>query len=79
MASREAFWLTVGVTVIFVIAELCIGLSIHSKNATSAALIEISYPLFTVAFAALLFRQNHLSLGVIVGGLLIFSGVALVS
>lgn len=49
--------------------------SIRLKNATAAGMIEISYPLFTALFAWILFKQNNLSFGLIIGGLLIASGV----
>lgn len=60
------------------IAELCIGFSISEKNATLAALIEISYPLFIALFSWILFKQNHLNLYSLIGGSCIIIGVLLV-
>jgi len=57
------------------LASLSILYSIKEKNATSAGLIEISYPLFAALFAWLIFKDNQLSVGTIIGGILIFSGV----
>jgi drug/metabolite transporter (DMT)-like permease len=53
-------------------------LSIASKNATLASLIEISYPVFVAVFAYLLFREIHVNPSVIIGGLLVFAGVAMI-
>lgn len=53
-------------------------LAISDKNATLASLIEISYPVFVVFFAWLLFRQVHLNPSVFVGAVLVFAGVALI-
>ena len=64
--------------IVFAFAELFIALSITSKNATLAGLIEISYPLFIALFAYLLFRESELNSGTALGGLLIFFGVAIV-
>jgi drug/metabolite transporter (DMT)-like permease len=51
-------------------------LSIAGKNATLASLIEISYPVFVAVFAFVLFREVQISRSVVVGGLLVFAGVA---
>jgi len=56
--------------------SLLLFLSIAGKNATLASLIEISYPLFVAVFAYVLFREIQISRSVIIGGLLIFAGVA---
>jgi len=53
-------------------------LSIAGKNATLAALIEISYPVFVVLFAWLIFREVQVNASVIAGGLLVFTGVCLI-
>jgi drug/metabolite transporter (DMT)-like permease len=53
-------------------------LSIDSKNATLTSLIEISYPIFVVVFAYLLFKQVHLNLSMMIGGLLILAGAAII-
>lgn len=77
--SRElVIWITLAI-VIYIAAELCIGFSIKHKNATLAGLIEVSYPLFIALFAWLLFKQNHLTLSTGIGGILIMSGVAIIS
>lgn len=57
---------------------LFLFLSIAGKNATLAALIEISYPVFVVAFAWLLFGEYHLTPRVLLGAGLVFAGVLLI-
>jgi drug/metabolite transporter (DMT)-like permease len=53
-------------------------LAVSSKNATLASLIEISYPVFVVIFAYLFFKQLHVNLSVIAGGLMILVGASLI-
>jgi drug/metabolite transporter (DMT)-like permease len=53
-------------------------MSIDSKNATLASVIEISYPLFVGLFAYLLFRHMHVNASLILGGLLVFAGVVII-
>jgi drug/metabolite transporter (DMT)-like permease len=76
--SSRVVWLMVAGTVIYGLAELMIALSITSKNAALAGLIEITYPLFIALFAYLLFRESELNTGTAIGGLLIVFGVAVV-
>ena len=78
IASRHLMWLLVAGTITFAIAELFICFSIAGKNATLAGLIEISYPLFTALFAYILFREMQLTIGVALGGVLVFLGVAVI-
>lgn len=59
-------------------ANYLISLSIQSRNATVAGLIELSYPVFTVAFTWLLFGQNHMTPTVLLGGLLIVAGALVI-
>ena len=53
-------------------------LSIAGKNATLASLIEITYPVFVVFFAYVMFRHVHVNASVIVGGLLVMAGAGLI-
>ncbi len=59
-------------------ASVLLFVSIDSKNATLASLIEISYPMFVAMFAYLLFREVHLSPSVLAGSLLVFLGVGII-
>jgi drug/metabolite transporter (DMT)-like permease len=52
--------------------------SIGSKNATLASLIEISYPVFVAGFAFLFFRETQASASVMIGALLVFTGVGVI-
>ncbi len=60
------------------LGSVLLFLSIASKNATLASLIEISYPVFVALFAWLLFRELHINTSVIIGGLLVFAGVVMI-
>jgi len=53
-------------------------LSIAGKNATLASLIEITYPVFVVLFAYVMFRHVHLNASVVVGGLMVIAGAGLI-
>jgi uncharacterized membrane protein len=77
-ASRRVAFLFVSCALTFMVAEFLISFSISAKNATLAALIEISYPLFAAIFAYLVFNESQLNLGTSVGGLLIGTGVIVV-
>ncbi len=70
--------LVVALSVTSMLGSLLLYLSISSRNATLASVIEISYPVFVVVFSYLLFRQAHLNVSVLVGGALVFAGVTLI-
>lgn len=75
-AGERALILGIGVTSL--IASVFVFMAIRSKNATLASLIEISYPVFVALFAYLLFRQADLSVPVVVGALLAFTGIGII-
>lgn len=77
--NRYILILTIGALLTFSLGNLFIALSIQAKNATLAAIIENSYPLFTLLFAYLLFKENQLTTSFVIGGLLITSGVLVIS
>ena len=52
--GREAWWLAASVAV-YLVANLCILASVRGSNATLAAVVETTYPLFTMVFAWVLF------------------------
>ena len=58
-------------------AALCILGSIQLLGADTSAVLEISYPLFVALFSVLLF-QGQLQFQVIVGGMFIFIGAAII-
>lgn len=78
VTSRSLTILVIAGTITLIIAELLIGFSITSKNATLAGLIEISYPIFIALAAYLLFKENQLNTGSIIGGVLVFLGVGVI-
>jgi len=75
--GREAWWLAASVAV-YLTANLCILASVRGSNATLAAVVETTYPLFTMVFAWVLFRETQATPGTFAGALLIIAGVACV-
>ena len=73
--GRETKMLAISI-VIYIAANLFIMSSINAKNATMAAMIEITYPLFTAFFAWLIFREVQVNTGTLAGGALVLAGVA---
>ncbi|MCE0721773.1 MULTISPECIES: DMT family transporter [Legionella] len=71
--------LTIAEIAIVLIASYFIAASITLKNATIAGIVELTYPLFTIIFTWFLFNQAHVNFSVIIGGLLIFIGVLVIS
>ena len=51
---------------------------IAMKNATLAALLEVSYPLFSGLFAFFILKEAHMNLWSLLGSLFILGGVSLV-
>ncbi len=77
-SSRSLFFLVLAGMFTFIVAELLIWYSIAESNASLAALVEISYPIFTVLFAYILFKEAQVSIMSAVGGAFIFVGVAII-
>ena len=71
-------WTILAVGLTSTAGAVLLYLSISNKNATLASLIEISYPVFVVIFAYVLFKQIHVNLSVVIGGLLILSGAVII-
>ncbi len=78
MGDKNVIWLVLAVSASFLTATFFIFHSIQAKNATLAGLIEVSYPIFTILFTWLFFRQFHLNLYSGIGGLLILGGIAVI-
>jgi drug/metabolite transporter (DMT)-like permease len=72
--------------ILFLVIEACalmvgqylIYHAVSLKNATSAAVVEISYPLFTCLLTWLIFRDLQITWPIAIGGALIFSGAVLI-
>lgn len=80
LAHNNKFtWLFILCCIVFNVAMIFIAQSIKVSNATLAGLIEISYPVFIILCSYLLFRDNHITPSIIIGGVLIFSGVVIIS
>ncbi len=77
-SSNKTQFLILGGTFTFIVAELLIGLAITQRSATLAGLIEISYPIFVALFSFILFKTGRISLSIIIGGLLIYTGVSVI-
>ena len=73
-SSKRLLGFVAGGIFTLLIAELFIGFSIVTKNATLSGLVEISYPIFIALFSYFLFR-NHVTIQTIIGGVIIFSGI----
>jgi len=68
----------IGVAVCYASANILTFWSIRAKNATLSSMIEIAYPFFTALFVWLIFGENQLTTNSVIGGLLIFSGIAFI-
>lgn len=78
LLSGTEQWTILATMVTSTAGAIFIYLSISSKNATLTSLIEITYPVFVVFFSYVLFRQIHVNLSVVIGGLLILSGAMVI-
>lgn len=76
--NKMLILLLLGQASAMMIGQYLIYAAISQKNVTYAAVLEISYPLFVCLFTWLLFRDLQLSWNIAIGGLLIFTGSALV-
>ncbi len=65
-------------SVVYISAAILILTSIGSSNATLAAIIEASYPIFTMIFAYLLIGEIQFSFYSIVGCVFIIAGLIIV-
>ncbi len=76
--NNDVVLLVFAVSASFLAATFFIFHSIQAKNATLAGLIEVSYPIFTILFTWLFFKQFHLNLYSGIGGVLILGGIAVI-
>ena len=60
------------------LASILLFISISSKNATLASLIEITYPVFVALFAFILFKHIHFNTSVVLGGILVITGAGII-
>jgi len=79
LQSNPKIWLNLGLVAFSTtLGIFFIYMAIVGKNASMANMIEITYPVFTIIFAWLLFRDVQVNWTTALGGLLIFSGVGLI-
>lgn len=75
---QEWHWLFLSLTAASM-ASLSVSFAVVTKNATMAALIESSYPIFVAITAWVFFNQSHLSMTALLGGILIMAGGVMVA
>lgn len=77
-ADRNILRLFILITVLYMVSSSLILVAIQNKNATIASLIEISYPIFVVLFSYIFYKNVQINTWIIIWGVLIFVGIALV-
>ncbi len=78
LSNWKLLGMIVSSSMIYVLASILILMSIKSSNASLAAIIESSYPVFTVLFAFLFFGELQLSWSALLGFVLILSGIVII-
>lgn len=73
------WWLFPTTVLVANLGNFFIILSMQAKNSTIAALIELTYPIFTILFTFLLFKENYLNKVTVIGGSLILLGVVIIA
>lgn len=66
-------------TSIYVLAAFFILSSIKGSNASIAAAIESSYPIFTMIFAYIILREVQFNIPIIIGTVLVLSGLFVIN
>lgn len=69
----------VALVICYFLGNLLVYWAIKQKDATTVSLIEISYPFFVALFSYLIFNSLHLTWQSVAGGVLIFTGVVVIS
>lgn len=79
MSRPENLAIIIAVSLLLAAGNLLIFKGIHEKNATLAAMIEITYPVFTFVFAWLFLREVQLTPIAGLGACLILGGIILIA
>ena len=80
VVSDKTIMLLLIVDVFLIVSALTLTfIAIKDKDAVIVTLIEISYPFFTMIFSLLLISSTQISIYSILGGILIFAGVGVIS
>lgn len=77
--NNNNLWLFICTVIVVNLGSFLIVLSMQAKNSTVAALIELAYPLFTILFTFLLFKENYLNKVTAIGGSLVLLGVMIIA
>lgn len=77
-SGKVSLWILAGYICSGFLGWFLINNAILLRNATSASLIEITYPLFVILFAWIFFKDAHLNPYVVLGGTMIVGGSFLV-
>ena len=78
LTDMKIFFLILAGSIIYISAAILILTSIGSSNATLAAIIEASYPVFTMIFAYFLIGEVQFTLSSIIGCVFIIAGLVIV-
>lgn len=74
----QSFSIVFLISVLFCLGTYFLFAAIQLKNASLVSLVEITYPIFVVLFAWLLFRDIQINLYQFLGGLMVLLGSSLV-
>lgn len=77
LARTSPAWLATAVLT-HGLAVICIVSSIKKASSHLAAIVEVSYPVFTVLFAFLLLGRTDIGLDYFIGGAMIMAGVVVI-
>jgi uncharacterized membrane protein len=78
LTNPKTLGLIISSSLIYIVASYFILKSISASNASLAAIIESSYPIFTVLFAFIFFGQLQLNLISAIGFVMILAGIIIV-
>lgn len=76
--GKDVLLLLAGVSILWMVANYLIFASIKASNATLAGMVEVTYPVFALLFAWLLYKEVQLSPLALGGAALIFTGIGLI-
>jgi drug/metabolite transporter (DMT)-like permease len=77
--NKSVLLLVLFTSACYALGSFLIYMAISMKNATLANIIEITYPLFTLLFAYIIFREIQLNIATMAGAGLVIAGVTLIA
>ena len=75
--DKSLLLIVIAIVLLTVIANVLMFYAMKISGTPEATLVEISYPVFTIIFSAVIFRTGAISISTVVAGVLIASGVAI--